>query len=87
MRAGQILPWYQPKIDPQTMETVSVEALARWQHPVHGLIAPALFLPRIDETGLGEELLCTMLEHSVRDCCEWDTEFPALKLGWLSISM
>lgn len=81
MRAGQIQPWYQPKIDPQTMETVSVEALARWQHPVHGLIAPALFLPRIDETGLGEELLCTMLEHSVRDCCEWDTQFPALKLG------
>jgi len=81
MRSGQIQPWYQPKINPQTMEMVAVEALARWQHPVHGLIAPALFLPRIDETGLGEELLCTMLEHAVRDCSEWDSQFPALKLG------
>ena len=81
LRSGQILPWYQPKINPQTLETVSVEALARWQHPVHGLISPGMFLPRIEETGLAEELLCTMLEHSVRDCCEWDSLFPEMDLG------
>lgn len=81
LRAGQIQPWYQPKIDPQTSRVTSVEALARWQHPDLGLLGPALFLPRIDETDLSEQLLCSMLEHGLRDCHEWDMQFPQLKLG------
>lgn len=81
LRVGQIQPWYQPKIDPQTSRVVSVEALARWQHPDLGLLGPAMFLPRIDETGLSEQLLCSMLEHAVRDCRHWDVQFPELKLG------
>jgi predicted signal transduction protein with EAL and GGDEF domain len=40
MQAGHIKPWYQPKIDPQTLEVLSVEALARWEHPVLGLLTP-----------------------------------------------
>ncbi|MBV8680708.1 MAG: EAL domain-containing protein [Aquitalea sp.] len=81
LHGGQIQPWYQPKINPQNLQVVAVEALARWQHPVHGIIAPALFLPRIDEAGLSEQLFYKMLEHSIRDCQLWDEQFPDLKLG------
>jgi|GEM_PF-6072473 len=78
---GQIRPWYQPKIDPQTLRVVSVEALARWEHPQYGVIAPGVFLPRIDEMGLSEMLFFVMLKHAICDCHDWDSRFPGLQLG------
>jgi diguanylate cyclase (GGDEF)-like protein len=48
--------WYQPLVDPVTREIVAVEALARWQHPTRGTLAPAAFLPLMAECGLTREL-------------------------------
>ncbi len=42
---GEFLAWFQPQFDAQTNEIVGVEALARWQHPDHGILSPASFLP------------------------------------------
>ena len=81
MQAGQIQPWYQPKMDPQTLEVVSVEALARWHHPEHGVLTPQVFLPQVDALDLSEQLLCTILKQAAVDCCAWDIKFPQKKLG------
>ena len=43
---------YQPQVDARTGEVVALEALARWQHPVHGLVPPEMFLPAIERHGL-----------------------------------
>ncbi|GAC1315338.1 MAG: hypothetical protein NVSMB12_10570 [Acidimicrobiales bacterium] len=43
---------YQPEIDPISGSIVTVEALARWPHPVHGLLLPSTFIPLAEETGL-----------------------------------
>jgi sensor c-di-GMP phosphodiesterase-like protein len=40
---------YQPKVNMQTGQVVGAEALIRWQHPEKGLLAPALFLPVIED--------------------------------------
>ena len=39
---------YQPKVNMRTGAVVGVEALIRWQHPAQGLLAPAHFLPEIE---------------------------------------
>ena len=31
---------------------MGVEALLRWEHPVHGLLAPGAFLPLLEDSGL-----------------------------------
>ena len=40
---------YQPKVNMRTGQLIGAEALIRWQHPEKGLLAPAAFLPVIED--------------------------------------
>jgi diguanylate cyclase (GGDEF)-like protein len=42
---------YQPQVSLANDQVVGVEALARWEHPRHGLISPAHFIPIAEESG------------------------------------
>jgi diguanylate cyclase (GGDEF)-like protein/PAS domain S-box-containing protein len=59
--------YYQPKVDMRRGVVLGLEALLRWDHPQHGLIAPMQFLPLIENTGLssrvGDWVLGQALEH------------------------
>jgi diguanylate cyclase (GGDEF)-like protein len=50
IEAGQLVCFYQPKADARTGAVVGVEALVRWQHPVHGLLPPSEFIPMAERT-------------------------------------
>jgi len=52
LEGGQFILHYQPKVDVRTGVIVGMEALARWNHPERGLIAPAGFVSLAEETGL-----------------------------------
>ena len=43
---------YQPKVDLRTGRISGVEALLRWRRPGYGLVAPAEFVPVLEDTGL-----------------------------------
>lgn len=47
---------YQPKVNLRTGQVIGMEALIRWQHPDRGLLAPADFLPVIENHRLGAAL-------------------------------
>ncbi|HEX7856630.1 MAG TPA: EAL domain-containing protein [Sphingobium sp.] len=59
--ANRIEVAYQPIVSTRTGEIVCVEALARWTHPTEGMIAPDIFIPLAEMTGLigalGEQVL------------------------------
>jgi diguanylate cyclase (GGDEF)-like protein/PAS domain S-box-containing protein len=71
----QLLVHYQPIIDlqspagtPMSDRIVGAEALARWLHPVRGLLSPSVFIPLAEETGLIVAMSRTVLAEA---CSFW----------------
>lgn len=82
---GQIQPWFQPQISTDTGQITGFEALARWNHPVQGMIPPANFLPAVEEAGLLERLAEVMMYHSFAALKAWDgsgTEVPQIGVNF-----
>jgi diguanylate cyclase len=71
IRDGSLELHYQPKLDLASGAVVGVEALARWDHPVLGPLAPGEFVPLAEEHGLIGPLTDWVLQESGRQCREW----------------
>ena len=63
--------YYQPKVDIASGKVTGVEALARWPHPVEGLIAPADFIPLVEQSGVIRPFTLWVLEEAVIQCARW----------------
>jgi EAL domain-containing protein (putative c-di-GMP-specific phosphodiesterase class I) len=65
MANGEFVLHYQPKVNMHSGQVIGAEALIRWQHPDKGLLAPATFLPVIEDhqlaVDLGEWVIDTVL--------------------------
>jgi EAL domain-containing protein (putative c-di-GMP-specific phosphodiesterase class I) len=68
----EITAYYQPQFDVRTGDMTAVEALARWHHPVHGLISPTAFVPAAEEHGRIRDLGRYMLELACRQVHGWE---------------
>jgi EAL domain-containing protein (putative c-di-GMP-specific phosphodiesterase class I) len=69
LAGSEIVVFLQPQMELQSGRVVAVEALARWQHPERGLLAPSSFIERAEELGLAEQLTDVVLAQSLR-CIE-----------------
>ncbi len=64
---GQIKNYYQPLVSFEDRRLVGVEALARWYHPVHGTLAPNVFIPIVERCGLFQELFDAVANNALDD--------------------
>ena len=69
--ARQFVPHYQPKVCLATGDLLGVEALARWEHPELGLLAPIHFVNLMESSGLIEPLTHMVLEQAGRHAVAW----------------
>jgi EAL domain-containing protein (putative c-di-GMP-specific phosphodiesterase class I)/GGDEF domain-containing protein len=62
---------FQPIVDLIVGRVTGAEALLRWRRPLHGEIAPARFVPPLEESGLIEEVGLWALDAACREARGW----------------
>jgi len=73
----QLEVFYQPVYAATSHEISSLEALIRWRHPSKGTIAPDVFVPLAEASGLVDRLGALVL----KDACATAREFPHIGIA------
>ncbi|SEL47775.1 diguanylate cyclase (GGDEF) domain-containing protein [Blastococcus sp. DSM 46786] len=68
---GQLVVHLQPQVALGGGEVVGVEALVRWEHPVRGLLSPAVVLPAAEQAGLMRPLTDAVLGLALTAATRW----------------
>lgn len=68
---GELRLHYQPKFEAPAGPVRGFEALLRWEHPQRGLLAPDVFLPLAEKTGLIIPMGKWVLNEACRQLREW----------------
>jgi diguanylate cyclase (GGDEF)-like protein/PAS domain S-box-containing protein len=69
--------FFQPIVSLSTGEVVGAEALARWDHPVHGWVPPDRFISLAEDTGLIGALGAWVLGEAARQLAAWREAIPS----------
>ena len=88
----QFVPYFEPQVDLATGEIVGFEVLARWIHPLTGVIGPDVFIPVAEEIGLIGRLSEHVIADALREAAAWDPKVKVsvnispfqLADGWLA---
>ncbi len=62
---------YQPIVNLRRNTITGFEALARWRHPVKGMVPPAVFIPVAEDSGLIVPLGAWALMEACRNAAQW----------------
>jgi diguanylate cyclase (GGDEF)-like protein/PAS domain S-box-containing protein len=62
---------FQPSVDASSEAVTGFEALIRWDHPEHGPVSPAQFIPLAEEIGLINEIGEWVLRTACAEAAKW----------------
>jgi len=68
---GELSLVYQPQIEVKSNRLVGFEALLRWNSPTHGAVAPSVFIPLAEESGMIEEIGAFVLRRATAEAVRW----------------
>ena len=71
LKSGEFVLHYQPKMDLETRRVVGVEALLRWNHHEHGMLAPMEFIPLIEQTSLVTPVTLFVIDRALWQTAAW----------------
>ena len=77
----ELLLHYQPKLRLENRTIPGVEALVRWLHPEHGLLAPGEFVPLAEQTGLIKPLTSFVLRRALEQVSVWQRDGHDLSIA------
>ncbi len=69
--ADAIVPYFQPLVGLGSDRLIGFEMLARWPHPVRGMVSPAEFIPVAEELGLIGPMTEALLRRACRAAANW----------------
>ena len=83
---GELVNYYQPKVDVVSGKVVGVESLVRWRHPQDGLVFPDQFISVAEEHGLIDDLTRAVIGEAFAQAKTWQNNDLHLRVA-LNISM
>ena len=81
LNQDQFIPYYQPKVNFNDGHICGAEALARWQHPIFGVVGPGAFIPVLEETGNIDLLTMKMIRKALTACKNWSDQGEPLTIS------
>jgi len=72
---------FQPKVSLRTGLCDSVEALLRWNHPVHGFISPGELIPLIEPTEMLRPLTDWTINRALEQQAQWSEQGPRVRIA------
>ncbi len=81
IKNNEIILFYQPKVDGNTLEILGFEALARWPQKDGSMIFPDAFIPLAEETKLIIPLGEKLLELACAQTVKWQEQHPKLRVS------
>ncbi len=87
IQGNELVAYYQPIVDLQSMKLIGFEALMRWNHPKRGLVSPVDFIPVSESTGLIVPMTLWILRDSCEKLAKWNKQFPDKKPLMMSVNL
>ena len=72
VEAGELVLYYQPKMNLAENRVTAVEALVRWRHPQRGFIEPIDFIPFAEQTGYISSITRWVLAKAIEQAGVWE---------------
>jgi len=73
--------FFQPKVELDGRRVIGMEALVRWRHPRHGLIAPDVFLPLAEQSYLMREITRQVVDGALAQAARWRESGLAVRIS------
>lgn len=83
---GELVNYYQPKVELASGAVTGMEALVRWRHPRHGLVFPDQFIGTAEVHGLIHELTRAVLVAGLSEVRRWQDAGQSLQVA-VNVSM
>jgi diguanylate cyclase (GGDEF)-like protein/PAS domain S-box-containing protein len=87
IKQGDFVLHYQPVVDLESGEMISIEALVRWHHPTFGLVSPAEFIQVAEETGLIDALGDWVFNEACSQFRRWADTGIADRIGSVAVNL
>lgn len=78
---NELMLYFQPKVAATTLDVPEVEALLRWEHPEHGMVSPAEFIPIAEKTGQIRALTLWVIEQACMQIAQWQSEGLTIRIA------
>ncbi|SCB44238.1 diguanylate cyclase (GGDEF) domain-containing protein [Rhizobium miluonense] len=68
----ELVAFFQPQFNANTLDIAGVETLARWNHPIRGLLGPDKFLGVAESLGRSGDMDRLILQKALFEMARWD---------------